>query len=340
MVSHLSTAVSAIYWREVFRQRASLSPGKLRAILWTYGLGQRVNRWFHDFCKREAIDLSQTVCYTYWFDVVGLGLALAKRKAPSMKWISRAHRVDLYENRASPSFFPFREYMLRQIDNLYLISRDGLTYMSKKYPAFVDKYRVAKLGVRDGGFITEPSPPGQIRVVSCSQWRPVKRMDLMSEGIGAFARRHSTLSVFWDHFGGGGSLGAELPPNVISRFWGNVPNQVVIDFYKTDPVDVFLNTSFSEGIPVSIMEAIVSGIPVVAPAVGGIPEIVDSQNGILLNPDPAPHEIANALEQFIPLSKAIAEKKAASRATWLAHYDADRNYDQFGTELAGLLEKS
>jgi glycosyltransferase involved in cell wall biosynthesis len=337
--SYLSALMSIIYWREVFRHRASLSREKLRTILWTFALGQGINKWFHDFCKREAIDLSQTVCYTYWFDVVGLGLSLVKRKNPFMKWISRAHRVDLYENKASPSFFPFREFMLRQIDSLYLISRDGLAYMSGKYPAFVDKYRVAKLGVRDGGFITESSPAGKIRIVSCSQWRSVKRIDLMGDGIKTFAGRHPALSVFWDHFGGGGSLGTKLPPNIVSRFWGNVPNQVVIDFYKTDPVDVFLNTSFSEGIPVSIMEAIASGIPVVAPAVGGIPEIVDSQNGILLNPDPTADEIANALEQFIPFSTATAQKKAASRVTWLEHYDADKNYDQFSADLAGLLEK-
>jgi L-malate glycosyltransferase len=46
-------------------------------------------------------------------------------------------------------------------------------------------------------------------------------------------------------------------------------------FYQS--IDVFINTSVHEGIPMSILEAMAYGVPVVAPAVGGIPEIIDDQ---------------------------------------------------------------
>jgi L-malate glycosyltransferase len=39
-------------------------------------------------------------------------------------------------------------------------------------------------------------------------------------------------------------------------------------------LNVYMNTSQSEGLPLSVLEAMASGIPVVAAAVGGIPEIV------------------------------------------------------------------
>ena len=161
----------------------------------------------------------------------------------------------------------------------------------------------------------------------------------MLNGIFCFATNNPELHIAWDHFGSGDDFFAQMPSNVVSSFSGNVPNHVVVDFYNNKNVDVFLNTSSSEGIPVSIMEAIASGIPVIAPSVGGIAEIVTSENGILLNPNPSPYEIASALKQFIPFSDSIAQKKTASHRIWEENYDADKNYDQFSTEIASLLEQ-
>lgn len=48
-------------------------------------------------------------------------------------------------------------------------------------------------------------------------------------------------------------------------------------------LDLYLNTSVHEGIPLSILEAMSCAKPVVAPKVGGIPEIIsDGENGVLL----------------------------------------------------------
>ena len=44
-------------------------------------------------------------------------------------------------------------------------------------------------------------------------------------------------------------------------------------FYRG--IHIYLNTSLHEGIPMSILEAMASGLPVVAPAVGGISEIIE-----------------------------------------------------------------
>jgi L-malate glycosyltransferase len=52
-------------------------------------------------------------------------------------------------------------------------------------------------------------------------------------------------------------------------------------FYNS--IDLYLNTSHHEGIPVTILEAMVRGIPVVAPSVGGIPEIISDESvGVLV----------------------------------------------------------
>lgn len=53
------------------------------------------------------------------------------------------------------------------------------------------------------------------------------------------------------------------------------------DFYKS--LDIYVNTSFHEGIPLSILEAMSFGLIVMAPDIGGIPEIIDDgENGILV----------------------------------------------------------
>lgn len=49
-------------------------------------------------------------------------------------------------------------------------------------------------------------------------------------------------------------------------------------------IDLYLNTSLHEGIPMTILEAMSRGIPVIAPRVGGIREIITSgENGFLIN---------------------------------------------------------
>lgn len=48
--------------------------------------------------------------------------------------------------------------------------------------------------------------------------------------------------------------------------------------------DVYLLPSYNEGLPISILEAMSYGLPIISTKVGGIPEIVDSKNGVLIEP--------------------------------------------------------
>jgi colanic acid/amylovoran biosynthesis glycosyltransferase len=337
-------ASSTIFWSEIFGNLKKSSFTRIKTALWFYFEGYKFQKWFNDFVKRQNIDLNSTVFYTYWFDKSTFGMALAKETLPTARLISRAHGIDLYEDRKSPPYFPFRTFSLAALDGLYLISEDGLRHISKMYPDFFTKYKLSKLGVRGPRQVTNHSLPGMLQIVSCAFVRPEKRINLMLEGIRCYAMDHPEITVFWDHFGGGDPLqkiiesSRELPSNVVCKFWGNISNDIILEFYHRRPVDVFLNVSASEGIPVSIMESMSNGIPVVATAVGGVPEIVNDENGVLLNSDPRPAEIAAALNLFIPYSGVIAQKKENSRKFWELYFDADRNFEKFSCEIFDLLK--
>jgi len=60
--------------------------------------------------------------------------------------------------------------------------------------------------------------------------------------------------------------------------------------------DLFVLASDHEGLPVTVMEALTLGVPVVAPAVGGLREVVTPENGILVAPGD-PQALANAINR-------------------------------------------
>lgn len=63
--------------------------------------------------------------------------------------------------------------------------------------------------------------------------------------------------------------------------------------------DIFVLASHHEGLPVTVMEALTLGVPVIAPAVGGLPEVVTTgENGILVPPG-SPVALADAIEQAL-----------------------------------------
>ena len=63
--------------------------------------------------------------------------------------------------------------------------------------------------------------------------------------------------------------------------------------------DVFVLPSFAEGVPVVLMEAMASSVPVIATQIAGIPELVDHQRHGLLVPPGDEEALRDALEQLL-----------------------------------------
>ena len=144
------------------------------------------------------------------------------------------------------------------------------------------------------------------------------------------------IKTQWTHIGEGKlfedlKLECEkLPKNIETNFLGSMDNKMLRNFYVENPFDVFLNVSQSEGIPVSVMEALSAGIPVFATNVGGTSELVDDEVGKLIESNFDPKDLAVELQKFHQLNKLKKESiRNAARGKWLLMSNADNVFPEF-----------
>ncbi|MBN1683145.1 glycosyltransferase [Candidatus Bathyarchaeota archaeon] len=306
-------------------------------------LALRMENWLKKYIKKNNVNLKSTIFYTYWMTWATLGIGLTKSVIKDIKLVSRAHGYDLYEERHSPPYIPFRTATLSKIDKLYLVSEHGKNYIIKKYPLLKNKVKVSRLGVTPQKTLSESSSDGAFRLLSCSYIVPVKRIELIIRGLNLIGRKRPYLKIIWTHIGYGllmeeiAKLASDtLPNNVKVKFLGFLKNPEVLEYYRENPIDVFINTSSSEGVPVSIMEAQSFGVPAIAPRVGGVPEIVSDNCGILLNENPSPLEISDAIEFFINNKDLARKKRVNSYMNWDAKFNAEKNFCEFVKQLINL----
>jgi len=63
---------------------------------------------------------------------------------------------------------------------------------------------------------------------------------------------------------------------------GQIPHKKIAEYMKN--ADFIILPSWSEGLPTVLVEAMACGLPVIATNVGGIPEIINKDVGILVEP--------------------------------------------------------
>src|SRR5690606_4866518 len=101
---------------------------------------------------------------------------------------------------------------------------------------------------------------------------------------------------------------------------------------------VFVLPSYNEGLPVSMLEAMSYGMPVIATNVGGIPELVkDGESGqLIVAGDIA--ALRNAMERFIRDRRLVREMGRAAEATVRQNFVFEQTkmkLDKLYTELIG-----
>jgi glycosyltransferase involved in cell wall biosynthesis len=327
------TIFSCFFWKSILDYKERIKSIKDVFLLFKYS-SSFVS--YSKFFLNQRNILDSSIVYTYWLNEAPHAfINLRSDNDFDFKIVSRAHRFDIYEGLDSTiSFWPYRAFVLKKIDSVYSISNDGKKYLEDKY--FSSKIAVAKLGVIDLGGISIRSEKGSFSIVSVSRVEPLKRVDLIFRSICDFAQLHNDLNVKWVHFGDGSVLSkieSEVAlikhPNLDVQLMGNVENSQIYRYYKTSTVDLFINLSSSEGIPVSIMEAQSFGIPVMATNVGGSGEIVNNNNGVLLVSDPTINDVVEGMDRIINSNFT----QSIIKTDWNVNFNAEKNYSDFTKSL-------
>ncbi len=304
----------------------------------------QLRSYIKDVLNREGIKES-IVFYSYWLKTGANAIAMLDYRK-SIK-ISRAHGSDIYEERTEQGYLPLLNFSASNLDAIFFASKDGMDYIKEKTGKSDHNFFVSRLGVLKPVRKDEPlRRSGRYTIVSCSNMIPLKRIDMVILALGMI---ESVKEIEWIHFGDGilkGSL-EQLAKNILQpvkikfRFMGHVTNEELLKYYSLHQVDLFINTSSTEGIPVSIMEAQAYGIPVIATDTGGLKEIISKETGSLLPVSLKHEDLAKEIEYYLNLPEKESEIiKVNAYNNWHLNFNALSNYGNFIKEVNSILGTS
>ena len=262
-----------------------------------------VYRFF--YAAKIAVDMKQQKCshLHVHFAHVPTDVAMYAAKLAGISYSVTAHANDLFE----------RGWLLKQ-----KVERSGffatISEFNKGFLAQqginTDKVRIVRCGVDEAQF----SPRAVSSNNACFKIGVVGRL-VEKKGIDTLIQAMSLLSESNIEaqlmIAGSGPLESDLKQQKSQlglsdkqvQFIGALPNTEVVDFVKS--LDVFAlpcqqdANGDMDGIPVVLMEAMLSGVPVISTYLSGIPELVINQEtGLLVQPRDA-SALAQAINQMM-----------------------------------------
>lgn len=176
---------------------------------------------------------------------------------------------------------------------------------------------------------SDPAVPERLRLGVVSRLVPLKNLALLFQAIDLLSpgqQRLLELQVFGD-----GPCREDLEreaaarPALHSTFHGNVSDEARL----FASFDVLVMCSDTEGLPMSIIEAMGYGRPVIATGVGAIPEVVDDgDNGWLYAPGDAAG-LAAILTEILAAPMTIPRRGRSAREKAERHFSIEAVRDRF-----------
>ena len=325
------------FWYEMFFlvQKKHFSIAKVNSLIRTIAPTERNIYHFRNLIQKNVLKEDKIYVYSYWLSASLLTIHRMILHSKPIKIISRVHGYDLYETRRKSAYIPLKSRIIDLSDSVCTISLAGLKYLSKQFEDKKKKFSLSYLGTRDYG-IEDYKSAREIRIVSCSVLIPVKRITKLIDCLSKI----KDIELNWKHIGTGEDyvLTKKYADKILSNkdniqysFLGYMSNQEIMNYYKHNVIDLFINVSESEGLPVSIMEALSFGIPVIATNVGGTTEaVVDKITGRILTPNFTFEEFNMIMHYFSDMSEQEYLKyRESARKHWEKCFSAQKNYTQF-----------
>ena len=328
----LKTLLSFSYIKECAKNK--FNPRKIKYAIASRLAALSTRRWLKNFLKDK--EHCSTTIYSFWLDSSAFAGVLIKNQLKGVSVVSRCHNFDLYGNEENGFYIPFQKQIVEGLDAIFPVSYDGVEFIKSNFNRA--KCEPGIMGVAAPSKDNEPSTDGVLRIASCSYLIDRKRVGLLMDGLFHLAETNSDLQFSWVHIGDGPNremLNSKIPnapKNLKIDFKGSLKNEDVHSFYQSESVDLFVNTSTKEGTPISIMEAISYGIPILATAFGGNKEVAERGAGICLPQNPAKEEIAEGILSMLESGK-IQLLRKDSKAVWDKYYNSEKNYKQFAARL-------
>ncbi len=247
-----------------------------------------------------------------------------------------AHGYDIY--RKAPADFAARAAAAQAV---VTVSEANAAYIAATFKVPRETIQVIPCGVATDTF--QPSPPAMRAtppVILCvARHVAVKNLGQLLEACAELRRRGL---VFQCVMIGDGPLHEELKTQraalglqEIVTMPGAAEQGEVLKWWQRASIGVL--SSHSEGMPVSLMEAAACGVPVVAPAVGGIPELVrEGETGLLAKPGDVA-SLASKLEQLLRDESLRQQMGEAARKRAVEKFSVRNQVEQLLALWSGVL---
>jgi glycosyltransferase involved in cell wall biosynthesis len=320
-------------WLRAFRAAARL-PGASLPTRMRYLLGA-VAVWRE--CRRRGVGHVHAHFTSPAADVAQLVGELGRDGDGPSSWSFTAHGTDILDD--NPARLAEK---IRRADAVVCVSDFGRGRLMSLVDAMHwEKLRVVRCGVDRQWLAAEcPASPGQhggaVRVLTVGRIEREKGHRVLLDALNSLKRRGMT--VHWTLVGDG-SLRDSLRRRVEDLGLGG---QVVLsgnvgqDRIRSCYLDahLFCLPSLGEGVPVVLMEAMASGLPVVASQIMGVPELVEHGVSGLLVPPGRPEALADAIEGLARDPGLRRRMGEAGRRRVARDYHSERS----AVELRALFE--
>ena len=304
---------------------------------------------FRRFMNKQGCFENGVIYYSYWNFWKCYAVTHEMNKYPDSRAISRIHGYELYDEQIPSGYQPFKNIMADKLDKLIFVSETGRDHYFAKFKKIDDaRYGLYQLGTvnvmtdDEKALSVSCHHHGEFLLVSCSRIDKIKRVGLIADALSLI----DDVKIRWIHFGSGlledeVKAGAERllndKENISFDFKGFVENNVIHGFYGNHHPDAFINVSSSEGNPVSVMEALSYGIPVIAPAICNFPNMIQDC-GILVSGECRADELAETIRKFAGMpDEDIVRMRNNARRCWEEKFDADKNNRRFVEEVFDRL---